>query len=137
MSYDDYVENLTKWPLMAKVSRTTYFSCINELIEKGVVYRSYLTNIYFINIAYIFNGDRLRFITEYQLKENEKLSEVNQNEDSDDEVEKKFNERKFKLDEPETKSLDEISKEDYDKMNNEVLDRVPLKDLEKYPWVDL
>ncbi|HDR8921941.1 hypothetical protein ACIPLR_17150 [Herbaspirillum huttiense] len=141
ISYKDYQARSSKNPMYMKISQPTFSRCLNELLGLGILFKSSLANIYFINIAYIFNGDRLRFITEYQLKGSERLSEENRNEDledeSDEEVGKKFNERKFKLDEPETKSLDEISKEDYDKMNNEVLDRVPLKDLEKYPWVDL
>ncbi|VWB72759.1 hypothetical protein BPS26883_03460 [Burkholderia pseudomultivorans] len=142
MSYDDYSVNVSQWPLMAKVSRTTYFSCINELLAKGVIYKSYKTNIYFINIAYIFNGDRLTFIEEYTLKKENDSKQVSQKEETDEELEKRFNERKFRFSEPEEKSEDEISEMDYKKMNDEVLDRVPLKELEKYPfnnsqWEDL
>ncbi|AIO49463.1 hypothetical protein DM44_2677 [Burkholderia cepacia] len=73
LSYGSYVEFVEKYPLLTKVSRATYFNCLNELIEKKILFKSTLTNIFFINIAYVFNGDRLRFITEYQLKKEKSL----------------------------------------------------------------
>ncbi|WP_414144061.1 hypothetical protein, partial [Burkholderia vietnamiensis] len=73
LSYGSYVEFVEKYPLLTKVSRATYFNCLNELIEKKILFKSTLTNIFFINIAYVFNGDRLRFITEYQLKKEKPL----------------------------------------------------------------
>ena len=42
---------------------------ISELIEKEFIFESNLPSIYFINISYMFNGDRLSFVKEYQLKD--------------------------------------------------------------------
>ncbi|MDN7678016.1 MULTISPECIES: hypothetical protein [Burkholderia cepacia complex] len=75
LSYASYVEFVEKYPLLTKVSRATYFNCLNELLENNILYKSKLTNIYFINIAYVFNGDRLRFITEYQIKKEKSSDE--------------------------------------------------------------
>ncbi|MGU4699143.1 hypothetical protein K6L09_20970 [Burkholderia cepacia] len=71
LSYDDYVSFVEKYPMMSKLSRSTYFNCINELKEKEVIFKSTKKYMYFINISYVFNGDRLRFITEYQLRKQE------------------------------------------------------------------
>ncbi|MCB4346813.1 hypothetical protein LA345_23275 [Burkholderia vietnamiensis] len=68
LSYKDYQAKSLKNPLYPKISQPTFSRCMNELMELEIIFKSELANIYFINIAYIFNGDRLRFITEYQIK---------------------------------------------------------------------
>lgn len=71
VSYKDYLEKTEKNKFLVKVSQATFYNALNELLEKKLLFKSDLTNIYFINIAYVFNGDRLRFITEYQLSKQE------------------------------------------------------------------
>lgn len=71
VSFKDYLMKLEDNKFLVKISKATFHNAMNELMEKGVIYKSELANIYFVNIAYIFNGDRLRFITEYQLKKQE------------------------------------------------------------------
>ena len=71
VSYQDYLDKSEKFPLMAKLSKATFFRAINELLTKEVLFKSNLTSIYFINISYVFNGDRLRFINEYVKKKDE------------------------------------------------------------------
>lgn len=68
ISYKDYCERVESNKYLVKVSQATFYRALDELLEKQLLFKSNLTNLYFINIAYVFNGDRLRFITEYQLK---------------------------------------------------------------------
>jgi len=39
-----------------------------ELLEKEFLYRSTTDGVFFINIRYMFNGDRLAFVRTYHLK---------------------------------------------------------------------
>lgn len=71
ISFKDYQGKADKNPIYPKISQPTFSRCLNELLQLGIVYKSELANMYFINISYVFNGDRLRFITEYQLKKQE------------------------------------------------------------------
>jgi hypothetical protein len=47
----------------------TFFSGMRELLLKGFIYEGLVPYQYFININYIFNGNRLAFVHEYHLKE--------------------------------------------------------------------
>lgn len=49
-------------------SRPTFFSAMAELVEKGFVAPSVDVNLWFINPAIFFNGDRIRFVTELRKK---------------------------------------------------------------------
>lgn len=46
------------------VSRPTYMRGLQELAQKNLVAKSSIPNVWWINPAVIFNGDRARFITE-------------------------------------------------------------------------
>jgi hypothetical protein len=46
------------------VSRPTYMRGLQELAQKMLIARSPITNVWWINPAVVFNGDRARFITE-------------------------------------------------------------------------
>jgi hypothetical protein len=71
-------EVLFTYPIVAKVfkevsgralSKPTYYRSIDELMEYSFIAESSRSpGIYYINPALIFNGDRVRFIKEYQLK---------------------------------------------------------------------
>jgi hypothetical protein len=50
------------------MSESTYFRGMKELIEKGFIAASTKTNIYYLNVDYMFSGNRLAFIKEYRLK---------------------------------------------------------------------
>lgn len=54
------------------ISESTFFRGMKELISKNFIAESILPGQYYINIDYIFNGNRLAFLKEYQLKEDEK-----------------------------------------------------------------
>lgn len=71
ISYKDYLQKAEENKYLIDISQPTFSRALNELLEKEILFKSELLNIYFLNIAYIFNGDRLRFITEYQLKKEE------------------------------------------------------------------
>lgn len=61
-------------------ARTTYLTALAELVEKGFVAPSVDANLFFINPAIFFNGDRVRFVTEIRRKRSkqEKLEDLGQ-----------------------------------------------------------
>lgn len=48
------------------VSRSAYHDAMRELIEKSFIAESVDPNLYWINPALFFNGDRVRFVKEYR-----------------------------------------------------------------------
>jgi hypothetical protein len=50
------------------MSRATYDRAVRELLEKRILAQSELPHLYFINPHIFFNGDRVRFISEYRKK---------------------------------------------------------------------
>lgn len=63
-------------------SKRTFERGVNELLEANFIAESVVASYYFINTAYIFNGDRLAIVKEYILKK-EKQFEVIEAEASD------------------------------------------------------
>ncbi|MDD5229659.1 MAG: hypothetical protein PHN45_10780 [Methylococcales bacterium] len=51
-----------------QISERTLHRGITELLEKEFIFESNLPSIYFVNVNYLFNGDRLSFVKEYRLK---------------------------------------------------------------------
>ncbi len=51
------------------MSLATFKRGMKELITKEFLYESSDPFFYFVNITYMFNGDRLSFVKEYQLKD--------------------------------------------------------------------
>ncbi|TDR27801.1 replication protein [Hydromonas duriensis] len=49
------------------ISRATFFRGMAELIDKGFIAESVEPGMYFLNIDYLFNGNRLAFIKEYRI----------------------------------------------------------------------
>lgn len=47
------------------MSKATYMKGMKELIVKGFIAESIVQNKYFLNPDFMFNGDRLAFVTEY------------------------------------------------------------------------
>jgi hypothetical protein len=56
-----------------KISRSTYFRGLKEMLSKGFIAESENQNFYWINPNLFFNGDRMLFITEY--RKNKKSTE--------------------------------------------------------------
>jgi len=51
-----------------EMKRSTFYNGLRELLEKGLLYRSPWDGVFFVNIRYMFNGDRLAFVKAYHLK---------------------------------------------------------------------
>lgn len=49
-----------------KISKATYYKGIMNLVENNFILPSLDTNFYFINLNYLFNGDRFSFVQTYQ-----------------------------------------------------------------------
>lgn len=49
-----------------KIPKTTFFKGMAELLEKGFLAKSANPNMFFLNPAMMWNGDRFRFVQEYQ-----------------------------------------------------------------------
>ncbi|EHG4045342.1 replication protein [Salmonella enterica] len=58
---------------LVKISESTFFRGMRELINKGFIAESTVQNSYFINPDYIFNGDRLTFVKTYILTETKSI----------------------------------------------------------------
>lgn len=52
-----------------EISPATFKRGMKELLEKQFIYESTTPNLYWLNIDYLFNGNRLAFIKEFRLKE--------------------------------------------------------------------
>lgn len=50
------------------LSRRTYERGMNELLEKGFLYRSLAADMYFVNVRFMFNGDRMVLVQSYRRK---------------------------------------------------------------------
>jgi len=50
------------------MSDRTYQRGVRELLEKQFLYRSPSDGVFFVNIRFMFNGDRLAFVKSYHLK---------------------------------------------------------------------
>lgn len=48
--------------------KTTYFRGLRELLDKEFIFRSTIDGQFFVNIRFMFNGDRLAFVKGYKLK---------------------------------------------------------------------
>jgi hypothetical protein len=55
-----------KWK--SDLSRATYYRGMNELLERGFLFRSPAADVYFINVRFLFNGDRMTVIKAYRRK---------------------------------------------------------------------
>lgn len=53
----------------------TYQRGVRELLEKEFLYRSPSDGVFFVNIRFMFNGDRLAFVKSYHLKDKDRLQE--------------------------------------------------------------
>ena len=53
---------------VTKMAKTTFERGLTELLSKEVLYKSLYPAQYYINVNYLFNGNRLAFIKEYRLK---------------------------------------------------------------------
>src|SRR5580658_5159231 len=59
-----------------KINDRTYQRGVRELLEKEFLYRSPSDGVFFVNIRFMFNGDRLAFVKSYHLKGASKQHEL-------------------------------------------------------------
>jgi hypothetical protein len=58
------------------ISDRTYQRGVRELLEKEFLYRSPSDGVFFVNIRFMFNGDRLAFVKTYHLKGSPRQEEL-------------------------------------------------------------
>ena len=58
------------------LSRRTYERGMNELLEKEFLYRSLAADVYFVNVRFMFNGDRLVLVQSYRRKDSGRQTEL-------------------------------------------------------------
>ena len=58
-----------------KISRSTFYSAVKELILNNFIAESIYSNQYYINPSLFFNGNRLKLIKEYRVKKEKKWVE--------------------------------------------------------------
>ncbi len=58
------------------ISDRTYQRGVRELLEKEFLYRSPSDGVFFVNIRFMFNGDRLAFVRSYHLKDSTRQEEL-------------------------------------------------------------
>jgi len=58
------------------ISDRTYQRGVRELLEKEFLYRSPSDGVFFVNIRFMFNGDRLAFVRSYHLKGTSRQQEL-------------------------------------------------------------
>lgn len=51
------------------MSEATFYRGMKEMLEKGFIAESTRPNVYFLNIDYLFSGNKLAFIKEFRLKD--------------------------------------------------------------------
>lgn len=73
--------------LGVSISERTFHRGVSELLEKSFIYESTTPNMYYLNIDYLFNGNRLTFVKEYHLTSIKKAIQSNhQNNQSPDAI---------------------------------------------------
>lgn len=58
------------------ISDRTYQRGVRELLEKEFLFRSPSDGVFFVNIRFMFNGDRLAFVRTYHLKDASRQEEL-------------------------------------------------------------
>ncbi len=64
-------DTITLSLLTAGLKKTTYHNGLRELLEKEFLFRSPYDGMFFVNIRFMFNGDRLAFVKGYKLKKDQ------------------------------------------------------------------
>jgi hypothetical protein len=66
-------DTITLSLLTAGMKKTTYYNGLRELLEKEFLFRSPYDGTFFVNIRFMFNGDRLAFVKGYKLKNDQPI----------------------------------------------------------------
>ena len=59
-------------PISSGIEERTYHRGLRELLDKEFLFRSTNPGLFFVNIRFMFNGDRLAFVKGYKLKGSDK-----------------------------------------------------------------
>lgn len=59
-----------------KYTQKTFISGINDLLKNNILFQSISPNMYFVNVQFFFNGDRINIVKSYQLKQADLLDEL-------------------------------------------------------------
>lgn len=59
-------------PLDVDIPERTYHRGLRELLERQFLFRSPNPGLYWVNIRYMFNGDRLAFVKGYKVKKDDR-----------------------------------------------------------------
>ena len=55
-----------------KLSKRTYERGMSDLLERGVIFRTLSSDTYYVNVRFIFNGNRVAVINSYRREDNNK-----------------------------------------------------------------
>lgn len=72
--YEEVLQNgkdrdiITLYHRASDIPRPTFERGLTELLEKEVLYKTVIPFQYFINISFMFNGNRLAYLKEYRIK---------------------------------------------------------------------
>jgi len=58
-----------------KYTQKTFISGINDLLKNSIIFQSISPNMFFVNVQYFFNGDRINIVKSYQLKQADMFDE--------------------------------------------------------------
>ncbi len=58
-----------------KFTQQTFINGMNDLLKNEIIFQSISSNMYFINMKYFFNGDRIDIVTSYKLKQADMFDE--------------------------------------------------------------
>lgn len=58
------------------ISEAVYYRGMKELISKNFMAESMMTNIYYVNPDFVWNGDRLAFVKDYRLKRTKEVKKI-------------------------------------------------------------
>ncbi len=73
MNYEMFPEEIQNW-----ISRRTFFRGINELLKAKFIAQSYNPGYYFVNPAFIFNGNRLIIARAYTMQDKNEPYDIRQ-----------------------------------------------------------
>jgi hypothetical protein len=71
-----YLHYMTIEQAITPISKATFHRGMSELMAKGFIAESVEPGMYFLNIDYLFNGNRLAFIKEYRITEGTKPKDM-------------------------------------------------------------
>ena len=69
-------DTITLSILTSGMKKTAYYTGLRELLEKEFLFRSPYDGTFFVNIRFMFNGDRLAFVKGYRLQKDDQQPEL-------------------------------------------------------------